>query len=322
MTETIAFLDPLSDVTVARLTALLPPGFVLSRVTSHDPGERLAVIAEAEYAISGDVAVDEAMLRAATRLKLLHKWGVGIDNFALDAARALGIKVARTTASNAVPVAEFTVGLMLAAQRRIAQGHAGLREGRWLKSVISGESAMLSGKTVGIVGLGAIGKNVARMVQGFGCRVLYTKPTPLASEEAQALAVEHRSLPDLLAEADIVSLHCPLTAATRGMIARPQFEAMRRSAILVNVSRGGVVVEPDLIWALEQRLIRGAATDVFDTEPVPPDNPLLHMANVVVTPHCGAVNTDTFEPNVTRMYRNIEHVARGEPVPAFDSVVG
>ncbi len=322
MTETIAFLDPLSEATAAKLVRLLPAGFALRIATSHDPAERLALIASADYAVSGDVAVDEAMLRAAPRLKLLHKWGVGIDNFAVEAARALGIKVARTTASNAVPVAEFTIGLMLAAQRRIAQGHAGLREGRWLKGVIASESVMFSGKTVGIVGLGAIGKNVARMAGGFGCRVVYTKPAPIEAAEERALAVEYLTLPALLEHADIVSLHCPLTAATRGLIGRAQLESMKRTAILVNVSRGGVVVEPELIWALENGVIRGAATDVFEVEPVAADNPLLHMDNVVATPHCGAVAADNFDRNVTRMFHNIQCVARGEPVPAFDVVVG
>ncbi len=322
MTETIAFLDPLSETTAGKLARLLPPGFAIRRVTSHDLAERLALIAEADYAVSADVAVDAAMFRAAPRLKLLHKWGVGIDNFDLGAARTLGIKVARTTGSNAIAVAEFTIGLMLATQRRIAQGHAGLQQGRWLKNVIATESVMFSGKTVGIVGLGAIGRNVARMAAGFGCRVVYTKPVRIDSADEQAIGAEHLSLPDFLAQADIVSLNCPLTAETRGMIARPQFDAMRRSAILVNVSRGGVVVEQDLVWALQNRVIRAAATDVFETEPVSPDNPLLHMDNVVTTPHCAAVATDNFDRNVSRIFRNIQCVANGEPVPPLDVVVG
>ncbi len=321
MTETIAFLDPLAPAVVEKLTRLLPPGFELRVAGSRDLEERRALIGEADYAVSGDVAVDDTTLRAAGRLKLLHKWGVGVDNFALDTARELGIKVARTTGSNAVPVAEFTIGLMLAVQRRIAMGHAGLREGRWLKGAVSSESVMLSGKTVGIVGLGAIGRNVARMLAGFGCPVLYAKPQPLDPAEEVRLGVVHRDLPALLAEADIISLHCPLTPATRGMIARPQLEAMRRSAVLVNVSRGGVVVEADLIWALQNRVIRAAATDVFEVEPVSPDNPLLAMDNVVATPHCAALATDNFDQTVTRMFDNMSRVSRGEPVAPLDVVV-
>jgi phosphoglycerate dehydrogenase-like enzyme len=318
----VVFLDPIGEASAARVRSLLPEGFAMRAATSRDAEHQKALIAEADFAVSGDIAVGEEVLRAGTRLKLLHKWGVGVDNFALDAARALNIKVARTTGSNAVPVAEFTIGLMLAAQRRIAQGHARLQQGDWIKSVISGQSVMFSGKTVGIVGLGAIGKNVARMLGGFGCRVLYAKPTPIDRAEEERLGVTHMALADMLAEVDILSLNCPLTEATRGLIDRAALTAMRDSAILVNVSRGGVVVEADLIWALRAGQIRGAATDVFEVEPTPPDNPLLHMDNVVVTPHCAAVATDNFPRTVKRMFDNMQRVLRGEPVPALDLVVG
>ena len=318
----VVFLDPIGEASAARVASLLPIGFTMRTATSRDLAYQKELIAEADFAVSGDIAVGEEVLRAAGRLKLLHKWGVGVDNFALDAARALNIKVARTTGSNAVPVAEFTVGLMLAVQRRIAKGHAHLQQGRWSKSAISGESVMLSGKTVGIIGLGAIGRNVARMLGGFGCRILYAKPVPIERAEEERLGVARASLPDLLHEADIVSLNCPLTPLTRGMIDRAALTAMQDSAALVNVSRGGVVVEADLIWALQTGQIRAAATDVFDVEPTPPDNPLLHMDNVVVTPHCAALATDNFAATVRRMFDNMERVLRGEDVPALDLVVG
>ena len=318
----VVFLDPIGEVSAARIKPLLPEGFSMRAATSRDPAHQMELIAEADFAVSGDIAVGDAMLRTAKHLKLLHKWGVGVDNFALPTARELGIKVARTTGSNAIPVAEFTVGLMLAAQRRIAKGHAHLRQGEWIKSTISGESVMLSGKTIGIVGLGAIGKNVARMLSGFGCRVLYAKPTRLDPAEEERLGVAHADLPALLAEVDILSLNCPLTEATRGMIDRAALIAMKNSAILVNVSRGGVVVELDLIWALQSGEIRGAATDVFEVEPTPSDNPLLHMDNVVVTPHCAALATDNFPTTVNRMFHNMLCVLHGEAVPPLDLVVG
>ncbi len=318
----VVFLDPLAADRVARISALLPEGFEVRAATSRDLAHQQEIVADADFAVSGDIAVGEEVLRAGRKLKLLHKWGVGVDNFALDAARSLGIKVARTTGSNAVPVAEFTVGLMLAAQRRIAQGHAALQKGEWIKGVVSGQSVMLSGKTVGIIGLGAIGKNVAKMLGGFGCRVMYAKPVRLDPAEEERLGVIHAGLPALLAEVDILSLNCPLTDLTRGMIDRAALASMQRSAILVNVSRGGVVVEADLIRALRNGEIRGAATDVFEVEPTPPDNPLLHMDNVVVTPHCAALATDNFPTTVQRMFRNMQCVLRGEAVPELDLVVG
>jgi phosphoglycerate dehydrogenase-like enzyme len=321
MTETIVVLDPLAPDRADRLRALLPPGFVLTHATERGDAHLSRVIADAEFAISGQVAVSGTVLRAARRLKLLHKWGVGVDNFDLDAARALGIKVARTTGSNAVPVAEFTIGLILASLRNIAHAHAGLQGGRW-RDPVPREAFTLSGKTVGIVGFGAIGRTVARLLAGFGCRILYAKPTPLAPDEEALLGARHALLADLLAQADIVSLHCPLTPATAGMIDAAALARMKRGAILVNVARGGVVVESDLARALRDGTIHAAAADVYETEPLPPDSPLLGIPGLTTTPHLAAIAADNFEPTVRRMFANIARASRGEPIPEGDIVVG
>jgi phosphoglycerate dehydrogenase-like enzyme len=322
MTERIVVLDTIAAKTAERMTALLPPGFTLDYAREAGEPAMRALIADADYAISGQVAVSAAVLRAAARLKLLHKWGVGTDNLDLEAARVLGIKVARTTGSNAVPVAEFTIGLILATLRHLAYAHAELRQGRWRGGRLPSDTYMLSGKIVGIVGFGAIGRAVARLLPGFGCRVLYAAPRPLDLAEAAALGVTHASLPALLAEADVVCLHCPLTPETKGLIDRAALSAMKPTAVLINVARGGVVVEADLVWALQTGVIHGAATDVFETEPPDPANPLLALDNMVVTPHSAAGASDNFARTIGQMFRNIAHVARGEPVPATDLVVG
>ena len=320
MTESIVVLDPITDSTARRLRGLLPPGMALTHATARDEAHLCALIAEADYAISGQVAVPGAVLRAARRLKLLHKWGVGTDNLDLDAARALGIAVARTTGSNAVPVAEFTLGLMIAALRNLAHGHAELTAGRWQGGSVARPSLTLSGKTVGLVGFGAIGQAVARLLSGFGCAVLYHKPHPASADDEAATGARHAALPDLLARADVVSLHCPLTPATAGLIDRAALELMKRTAVLVNVARGGVVVEADLVWALRNRVIQAAAMDVFETEPLPPGSPLLGLDGLTVTPHIAAIAADTFEKTVRQMFGNIGRVSRGEPLPARDAV--
>ncbi|HEX4261544.1 MAG TPA: 2-hydroxyacid dehydrogenase [Acetobacteraceae bacterium] len=320
--ETVVVLDPISEATADRLRAFLPPGMVLTHGTARGDDHLRAIIAEAEYAISGQVAVSGDVLRAARRLKLLHKWGVGVDNLDIDAARALGIQVARTTGSNALPVAEFTIGLMIATMRHLAYGHAELKRGQWRGGRLPGESFLLSGKTVGLVGFGAIGRNVARLLAGFGCTILYHKPTPLAAEEEVRLGISYAMMPELLARADIVSLHCPLTPQTAGLIDRTALRAMKRTAVLINVARGGVVDEADLARALRAGDIMGAATDVFETEPPPADHPLLALDNAVVTPHLAAGAADNFAPTVGRMFDNIARVARGEAVPESDCVVG
>ena len=320
MTETIVVLDAITDGIADRLRALLPEGFELTHGTALGDAHLMEIIAEADYAISGQVPVSGAVLRAARRLKLLHKWGVGVDNLDVETARELGIRVARTTGSNSTAVAEFTIGLMICALRHIPHGHLGLQQGEWRNW--RGQSPfLLSGKTVGLVGFGAIGKAVARLLTGFGCTVLYTKPNRLHRDEEARLGVGYAELPDLLARSDVVSLHCPLTPATTRLIDRSALESMKPTAVLVNVARGGVVAERDLAWALRNRVIHAAAVDVYEVEPLPAASPLLHIDNLTLTPHLGAMAADTFEPTVRRMFANIVRVSRGEPLPAFDAVV-
>jgi D-3-phosphoglycerate dehydrogenase len=321
MPETIVLLDMTTPERAGRLRALLPPGFVLTHGTARGEAHLKEIIAEADYAIAGQVAVSGEVLRAARRLKLLHKWGVGYDNIDIATASELGIKVARTTGSNAVPVAEFTIGLMLSTLRHIAYGHAELRKGRWPTGSLPGETYTLSGKTVGIVGFGAIGQNVAKLLKGFGCTILYSKRTPLDAAEEAALGARHAPLARILAEADVVSLHCPLTPETADLIDAAAFGAMKRTAVLINVARGGVVNEADLVAALRAREIAGAAMDVYETEPLPAGSELLTLDNLVTTPHLAAIAADTFAPTVKRMFANMQHVSRGEPVPPLDRVV-
>ncbi len=320
MTGHIVILDQIGDRTFARMTALLPPGFTLARATDRSEDHLRAIIAEADYAISGQIAVPGSLLQAARKLKLLHKWGVGTDNLDVAAAAALGIPVARTTGSNSVPVAEFTIGLTLATLRHLAWAHAELAQGRWRGGQLPGDSFLLSGKTVGVVGFGAIGRAVARLMRGFGCPVLYAAPRRLGAAEEAELGVAHASVPDLLAGSDVVCLHCPLNDATRGLIDAAALARMKRTAVLINVARGGVVVEADLEAALRAGTILGAATDVFEVEPAPSDHPLLHLPNCVVTPHIAAASADTFEPTMRQMFGNFERVARGEPPAARDLV--
>ncbi|WNJ90212.1 2-hydroxyacid dehydrogenase [Bosea sp. 685] len=321
MPETIVLLDMTSPDRAEKLRALLPPGFVLTHGTARGDEHMKEIIAEADYAISGQVGISADVLRAAKKLKLLHKWGVGVDNIDVAAAKELGIKVARTTGSNAVPVAEFTLGLMLSTLRYIGYGHAELKKGHWATGHLPGETFMLSGKTVGIVGFGAIGKNVAKLLKGFGCTILYSKRQPLSATEEAALGVKHATMAELLAQSDVVSLHCPLTPETTNLIDKAAFAAMKKTAVLINVARGGVVNEADLVVALRAKDIAGAAMDVYSVEPLPPESELLTLDNLVVTPHLAAMAADNFAPTVARMFANMAHVSRGEPVPPLDLVV-
>jgi len=321
MTETIVVLDPIPPATAERLRGLLPPGMRLTHGAARDEAHLQEIIADADYAISGQIAVPGSVLRAGKRLKLLHKWGVGVDNLDVDTARELGIKVARTTGSNAVPVAEFTIGLMIAAMRHLADGHAGLMAGQWRGGNFGRPSMQLSGKTIGIVGFGAIGQALAGLLAGFNCTILYNQRRRLDPATEAALKARHVPVQELLAQSDVVSLHCPLTPETAGMIDRAALEAMKRSAVLINVARGGVVVESDLVWALQNRVIHAAAMDVFDTEPLLSDSPLIGVEGLILTPHIASHAADNFDKTVRHMFGNIERVSRGEPIPERDVVV-
>ncbi|ESR23218.1 2-hydroxyacid dehydrogenase [Lutibaculum baratangense] len=323
MSHLIVVLDPISPQRLEQMHGLLPDGFALETVASRDPAEQMAAAKRADFLVTGDLPVDAAMMRAgaAARLKGVHKWGVGYDSIDIDTAREVGIRVMRTTGSNARAVAETAVTLMLSVQRSIVSGHEGMLRGEWLKGAVGPRTFLLTGKTVGLVGLGFIGKNVAKLLRGFDCRILYTKPTKLPADEEREFGVEHADLQTLLRESDVVSLHCALTPETRWMMGKEQFAAMKDGAILINTARGGIVVEEDLADAVESGKLRGAGVDVFATEPPPAGNRLIGLPNVVVTPHIAAQATDNFDATVSRMFENIRRVAAGEPVPEIDHLV-
>jgi phosphoglycerate dehydrogenase-like enzyme len=313
-------LQPVGEEQLGIIRSLLPEGFAVHTVTGRSQADLEAAVADADYAVWWDLPLPEAVMAAGPRLKLLHKWGVGIDNIDLDAARRRGILVARTTGSNAIPVAEFTVGALIALARRIPWAHASTTAGAWEKNEVWRRSIMVSGKTVGIIGMGSIGRGVAKRLAAFDCRVLYHNRSRVAEAEERALGAEYRGLDDLLQESDVVSLNCPLTPETRGLLDARAIALMKRGALLVNVARGGVVVEEALVEALRSGRLAGAAVDVFEQEPPPPDHPLLHMNNVLVTPHIASTAYENSRRSVGHWLGNILRVSRGEPIPEADRV--
>ncbi len=322
MIEKIVVLDPISRERADELRELLPEGFVLECGQGFSDDDLKAIIADADYAISGQIGVSGNVLRSATRLKLLHKWGVGVDNLDLATAQELGIKVARTTGSNALSVAEYTIGLIITVLRGIGYGHHHLKDGDWRGiTKLPTSTYLLNGKTVGIIGFGAIGQNVARLLRSFNAKVLYAKRSALPSQSEFHDFAKRASIGEIIESADIICLHCPLTEQTKNLIGRKELETMKPTASLINVARGGVVDEGALFDALQSKQIHGAAMDVFMAEPLPSDSPLLTLDNIVVTPHLGAVTKDTFGPTVSRMFNNIAMVSRGLPIPDTDLVV-
>ena len=245
-------------------------------------------------------------LRRAPRLRLVHKLGAGVNTIDVETASELGIAVANMPGANAPSVAEGTVLLMLAALRRLPALDRLTRQGRgWPTDAGLGETVRDIGScTVGLVGYGNIAKRVEQIVLAMGGTVLHTNT-------ADDGADTWRRLPDLLAECDIVSLHLPLTAATDKLINRAALAAMKPHALLVNTSRGGVVDEAALVEALRDGRLAAAGLDVFAAEPVDPDNPLLRLDNVVVTPHVTWFTADTMRRYLAHAVDNCRRLHDG-----------
>ena len=281
-------------------------------VSSKDRDELLRLAAEAEVIIAATTRIDGEVLEAAPRLRHVQHQGVGYDNIDVRACAARGVSVALTPEGTTTGVAEHTFLLLLALYKRLREAEGQLRAGRWPVWELRSTSFELAGKTLGLLGFGRIGRAVAARANAFEARVLYYDP--LRAEEAteRALGVGYRSLDDLLGEADVVSLHLPLSAETRHVIGERELGLMRPSAILLNTARGPLVDEAALVRVLRERRIAGAGLDVFDQEPVDAANPLLRLENVVVTPHISAGTIDAFRTKMRAVAANVARVAGGE----------
>lgn len=312
MAPRILFMEnALSATEIAR--TLAPSGFELV-IAPLGSTEFRAALGETEYLLGfGNRAIDAGFYRAAPRLRLFQLLSAGYDTVDIEAARAAGVPVCNNGGANSTAVAEHAVMLMLAACRRLVWQHASVVAGRWRGNDLAGTRLYeLRDKTLGIVGLGAIGKKVARLANAFGMRVQYYDIRRLSEAEEDALSVRFRLLNEVLRTSDIVSLHVPLTPATRHMIGAAELALMRAEAYLVNTCRGPVVDEPALAAALAEGRIAGAGLDVFDQEPPPADNPLFRLPNVVLTPHFAGPTWDNQQARFRNAFDNCQRVARGE----------
>ncbi|HVX39294.1 MAG TPA: phosphoglycerate dehydrogenase, partial [Gemmatimonadaceae bacterium] len=243
-------------------------------------GEYDAIVGRSATQIPGE------LLRAAKKLRVIGRAGVGTDNIDLETATALGIAVINAPAGNTIAVAELFFGVLVSLVRHLPRAYASMTAGKWDRSKLLGTE--LRGRTLGIVGLGRIGGEVSSRARAFGMRVIAYDPY-LARERFELLRVERLSqLGDLLDQADVVTVHTPLTDETRGMIGAAELARLHAGAIVMNMARGGIVNEDALRAALESGHLRGAVLDVYAKEPLAPDHPFRTMANVILTPHLGA----------------------------------
>ncbi|MBD1913868.1 MULTISPECIES: D-glycerate dehydrogenase [unclassified Leptolyngbya] len=260
--------------------------------------------------------VDPPLLEQAPTLKVISQMAVGYDNINVPAVTARNIPIGNTPGVLTDATADLTWALLMAAARRVVEGDRFTRAGQWQTwepDLLLGPN--VAGATLGILGLGRIGQAVARRARGFDMRILYANQRQAPSEVEQALGVEFVPFDRLLQESDFVTIHTPLTPQTNQLFSDPQFEQMKRTAILINTARGSIVNQEALHRALTQELIAGAALDVTDPEPIPPDSPLLLLQNLIITPHIGSASQQTREKMANMAIANLIAGLKGDRLP-------
>jgi len=258
------------------------------------PGElRARVVAADALVVRNRTQVNAALLAGAPALKVVGRLGVGLDNIDVDACRARGIEVIPATGANALAVAEYVIGAAMLLLRGAYSSSAAVASGNWPRAALS-SGRELSGKTLGIVGFGGIGRLVARVGRALGMRVIGSDPqVPPSSAVWRDEGAEGRELDALLTEADVVTLHVPLVDATRHLIDAARLARMKPDAILINTARGGVVDEAAVAVALKSGRLGGAALDVFEQEPLAAGSPLAGCPNLLLTPHIAGVTAES-----------------------------
>jgi glyoxylate reductase/D-3-phosphoglycerate dehydrogenase len=310
MSPRIVFVTDFPDAAdVAREMA--PSGFELVIAPARS-AEYKKAMADAEYLVGFvDGLVDDELFETGPKLKLIQLLSAGYDKADIAAAKRAGVPISNNGGANSVAVSEHALLLALAVSRQLVVQHKSVSAGRW-RGNSTPRVHEVRNRTMGVVGLGTIGKKTARLALAFGMEVIYYDVARLTEDQEDALGVRFRLLRELLRESDIVSLHTPLNDSTRHLIGAEELALMKPSAVLVNTARGPVVDEKALYEVLSAGKIAGAGLDVFDQEPPEQDNPLFGLDNVILTAHLAG---PTFESNIARVrngFDNVQRVARGD----------
>lgn len=266
--------------------------------------------------------IDKKVMDNAPNLRIIAQYAVGYDNIDVEYATKKGIYVTNTPGVLTEAVADLTWGLILAVARRIVEADHYVRSGEWYSTKTGWHPMMMlgievNGKTLGILGMGRIGRAVARRAKGFNMRVIYYSRHRLPEDVEKELGAEYVDFETLLKESDILSIHVPLTPETRYMISEKELKMMKKGAILINTARGAVVDTKALVKALEEGWIAGAGLDVFEQEPLPPENPLTKFKNVVLAPHMGSATIETRTNMGVLVAKNLIAFYKGEVPPTL-----
>jgi len=281
------------DVSESGLEPLRGAGFFVEKRTGLTLDDLKEALNDFDgLIVRSETKVKPELMDAATRLRVIGRAGVGVDNIDVPAATTRGIIVMNAPDGNTITTAEHTMALLVSLARRVPQANRSLRDGRWERKRFIGVE--LQGKTLGVVGLGRIGRVVASRARAFGMNIVAYDPF-VAPDQARDLELELAPLDELFARADFLTVHTPLTAETRGIVGAQAFSKMKRGVRIINCARGGLVDERALLAAIKEGIVAGAALDVFEQEPPATDNPLLALDEVITTPHLGASTTEAQE---------------------------
>lgn len=317
----IAFLSPMALSIRAEIQRLVPNGYTIAFAETNERAEHARMVPSADFIIAAGTFVDAGLIQSAPKLKMIQKWGIGVDKIDLEAARQAGVTVAITSGASSAPVSEHAIMLMLAVLRRLPLAHRSLGEGKWIPAALRTVSYQIAGKSIGLLGFGNIAKHVARRLKGFDVHVKYFSRTRADQTIEQQYGVEYVDYETLLSTSDILSIHIPSNTQTYHQINAPVIARMKPGAVLINTARGEVIDEQALITALRAGHLGGAGLDTFEGEPPAADNPLLHMDQVVVTPHSAGAVFDNVANIVGHAFRNIEKFIAGTPLAPEDIVV-
>jgi len=278
------------------IEADLPP--VVQQLSEED---LIRLLPGVDGIVVGDDPLTRAVLQSADQLKVVSKWGVGVDNIDLAAAEELGIRITNTPGMFGDEVADVVIGYLILIARQLHRVDRDVRAGQWPKP----EGVSLAGQTMGVVGLGHIGQAVAKRAQAMEMEVIGTDVSSESAGAAQRSGVKIVDLPELFRQADVVSLNCPLTAENRHMISERTLATMKRGAWIINTARGGLIHEDALVSALASGLIGAAALDVFEVEPLPADSPLRRFDQVILGAHNGSNTEDAVHRTSVRAIDNL-----------------
>ena len=294
------------------IKSAVPDGFELEMLESVSQQELEGKVKEADYLlVSGRLKINRTVLGNAQNIKMIQRTGVGLDSIDLEYIRNHDVPFYVNKGVNAQSVAEHTILLMLASLRNLVEINENTKRGIWKKQAQGVCTHELCGKTVGLIGMGAIGRKVAGMLKAFGAEVLYNDVSKMKQEDENVLGIKFSTREEIIEKSDIISLHCPLTDDTRHMINDRAVNKMKNGVILINTARGGLIDEAALINGIKNGKIAGAGIDVYEKEPVD-NSEVLNLQNVITTPHIGGVTYDSFYQMMYQAMRNIEMFDKGQ----------